>query len=145
MSVVTSDANYFVWEGKPLYICLIDKKGSISGEVMKQVQFRSPAAIDALKEKIKTNGAAIGSCFTTGLESCPYLFIVVRNSYQSKYDEKTVKTILDTVLPQLIEKGYHQLRFCTRDYPSWSKELFLSYNFDNAVTVVSDHCGWKEK
>lgn len=144
MSIITSDTNYFVWEGKPLYICLIDKKGCLSGDLMKQVEFRSPQAIEALKTKLRDNAPTIGSCYFTGLESAPYLFVVARESYRHKYDEQTVQIILQTIVPQLVSKGYTQLRFCLKDYPIWFEKVVRACDAPQANIILTTKCGWRE-
>lgn len=142
--VTISTENFFAWHDKPLYICLVDKRGCLSGEVMKQVDFRSPQATTVLRAKLHDKPANLGSCYFTGLESAPYLFIVARESYRHKYDEKTIRTILQAILPQLVSKGYTQLRFCAKDYPLWFEDVLKACDVPNANIILTAKCGWRE-
>lgn len=134
--IIKSDSNFFDYTEGTKYIYLIDKKCALSGNTMKQCNYRSPDQIKRAKEKMKINPPNIGSCY---LESFS-LFIVARETYRSKWNEDTFEQIWKAIVPTLAAKNYCW-HFNTEDYP-WVEDIVKKYDRDDLNLILYHRCEW---
>ena len=105
--------------------------GHISGELMKNINFRRPEIIQEFKKLVLTNNN-IGSV----IEVKGYFFIVIRKHYNSKVDETTFRKAISLALSQI--SGGENFKTTNEDWPQFQsviKELIPNIEF-------RDRSGW---
>lgn len=131
-----SDNNFFTYTRGTIYICLTDKNCTLSGETMKQCNFRMPEQIKRAKKKMKINPPNLGSCYLDTFT----LFIVARESYHSKWNESIFEQIWKSILPTLISKGC-SWHLDIEDYP-WVEKIVKKYDDEKLNLTLFHHCEW---
>ncbi|MCK9482344.1 MAG: hypothetical protein M0R38_11405 [Bacteroidia bacterium] len=121
-------SNVFTYDKKTI-LAFIDTKGSLSGELMKNIKFRRPQVIEDLKT-LSTN-------FKVGdyAKISNYLFIVMKKNYRNKLTLETADKLLEQLpaelkgletkttlenyseLKDVIEKHFTLIEFC--DTSKW--------------------------
>jgi len=92
--------NVFIYEKHKKTLAFIDLKGHLSGRLMKNIDYVQPRVIEELKKTILESGNEIGKI----IQIRDYVFVTIRNHYNSKVDLNKFKTIMQKLEPQNIYK-----------------------------------------
>lgn len=127
------------YAGKAVNIVLIDKRATITGELLKQYQYRCPQTLEALKEQLAgTVNLKLGSCFLKNHT----LFIVAREDYRQKWRMEIFDKIW-SVLRNQLEAKYTKIKFAEKDYP-WIIQVLSKYDAASSSNIiVYERCGWE--
>ena len=127
------------YAGKAVNIVLIDKRATITGELLKQYQYRCPQTLEALKEQLaETANLKLGSCFLKNHT----LFIVAREDYRQKWQMDIFDKIWKALRNQL-ETKYTKIKFAEKDYP-WIIQVLSKYDATSSSNIiVYERCGWE--
>lgn len=124
--------NVFVVDGR-ITIAFVDSKGTLAGDLMKEIQSRRPEIILELKKVLDEAGeTAVGQ----GIKIDDYLFLVNKKDYRNKFDmsitgnmlvswtmnirDKEFKTYLDPKLPENFIQYMKDLGIRLYDRVDWS-------------------------
>ena len=117
-------------------LAFITQGGHVSGELMKQIKFRSPTTITKLQEHI-TNGVEIGDVFVIGY----YVFVVIKKHYNSRIKKEQFEIIMNDVAPRI---SHFSLKTTNDDYEDF-KEIIENYLPDIEYCDTGEWGTWKKK
>ena len=80
-----SHDNFYKYEPNAALVLLIDKKAALSGEAMKQLDYRLPDVYGALKQRLLQLGDKVG--LGSIIKINKYYFIVCRENYRKSWDK----------------------------------------------------------
>jgi hypothetical protein len=92
--------NIFIYEQNKKTLAFIDIKGHLSGKLMKNIEYVQPRVIKELKQVILESGNEIGKIIVVD----NYVFLTVRNHYNSKVDLTKFKDTITQLEPNQIYK-----------------------------------------
>lgn len=127
--------NFYKYVPNAVSVLLIDKKGTLSGEAMKQLNYRLPDVYGALKQRLQKLGdkVQVGSVIKIG----HYYFIVARDKYQNRWSAEVFKQIWSAVSPKILNT--YTVIFNTEDY-EWIADAVQEYNYPHNVIKFCNHC-----
>ena len=127
--------NVFEYEPKKHILAFTTQSGHVTGDLMKQIKFRSPDTIVKLQQRI-SNGAEIGDIFVIGC----YVFVVLRKHYNSKIKNEDFEVLMNKITPELSE---YTLKTTNEDYPKL-REIIENYLPDIEYCDTSAWGTWKK-
>lgn len=107
-----------IGEKRKHILTFITQGGHVSGDLMKQIKYRSPNTIIKLQEYIN-QGAEIGDVFVIGY----FVFVVIKKHYNSKIKREQFEAILKDVAPRV---SHLSLRTTAESYEEY-KEIVSNY------------------
>ena len=107
--------NIFQYEPNVKLLAFTTEKAHLSGTLMKNIDFRLPNEILALKERAET-GLKIGDIFV----SRHTVFVVLRKHYNTKIKLEEVDKMLSNISAQLSQ---YNLKTTNEDYPQLQELL----------------------
>lgn len=99
-------------------LAFVTQGGHVSGEIMKNIEFRMPKVIEQFKKRA-SDGLEIGDVLI--LQDC--VFVVYKKHYNSKILKEKFEIILNKVAPELNE---FSLKTTDEHLPEF-KDLILNY------------------
>ena len=127
--------NVFEYEPKKHILVFTTQSGHVTGELMKQIKFRSPEVISKLHEKI-SESAEIGDVFVIK----GYVFVITRKHYNSRIKNEDFEVLMNKVAPQLSK---YTLKTTNEDYPKL-REIIENYLPDIEYCDTSAWGTWKK-
>lgn len=113
-------------------LAFTDTNATLSGILMKAINFRYPRVIEKLKEKAKNSELKVGDY----VQIYDYLFVILKKNYRNKINAAAA----DTIFKQLpIEVKEQKIKTTLEDYPEL-KEV-IAENFP--LTEFYETSKWK--
>ena len=113
-------------------LAFTDTNATLSGTLMKAINFRYPRVIEKLKEKAKNSELKVGDY----VQIYDYLFVILKKNYRNKINAAAA----DTIFKQLpIEVKEQKIKTTLEDYPEL-KEV-IAENFP--LTEFYETSKWK--
>ena len=125
--------NVFQYQKETKILAFTTQAGHVSGTLMKNIDFRSPAHILKLKEWCSESPRQNGDIFETSL----YVFVVLRKHYNNKLSEKMFDTALSKNLNKLKSKN---LKTTFEDFSDYKEQVFK--HLPNLK--IYEKSGWKK-
>ena len=124
--------------GKAVNVVLVDKKFSLSGELMKQYNYRLPQVIHKMKEQAAEQEIAVGNCFLKN----GTLFIVARSNPLTKWNAEVFEKIWKGIRDSIAAK-FAKIKFSDVDYPWIVQSLYKFENASSSNIIMYERCGWE--
>ena len=125
--------NVFQYQKETKILAFTTQAGHVSGTLMKNIDFRSPAHILKLKEWCLESPRQNGDVFETSL----YVFVVLRKHYNNRLSDKMFNTVLSKNLDKLQS---HNLKTTFEDFSDY-KNIVIE-NLPNLK--IYEKSGWKK-
>lgn len=112
-------SNVFTYDRR-IILALVDSKGTLSGALMKNINFRQPQVIENLK--LKAPSLKVGDFARIK----DYLFIVVKKDYRNKLSENDIEVIFKK-LPDEVKKL--DIKTTSESYSEFKDSLKKHFSF----------------
>lgn len=127
--------NFYKYEPDAISILLIDKNAALSGEAMKQLNYRLPDIYDALKQRLLKLGDKVGLGSIVKVNK--YYFIVCRENYHRSWDKNIFLHSWKVLTTKVANKKFI---IDIEDYEEMSK--ILQENQFDASIKICNHCAF---
>lgn len=131
--------NFYKYEPNAISILLIDKNASLSGEAMKQLNYRLPDVYGALKQRLQKLGdkVQVGSIIKIG----KFYFIVARENYHKAWNSNAFKLAWEALVLKVLNQYAYTYVFDSEDY-EWIVEILQSSECPRSGIKICNHCAF---
>ena len=129
--------NFYMYIPNAVKILLIDKNGTLSGEAMKQLNYRLPEIYDALKQRLQKLGdkVQVGSI----IKIDKYYFIIARENYHKKWNSNAFKQAWLAAAPKILNN--YIVVFDSEDY-EWIVDILQENEYPHNIIKICNHCAF---
>lgn len=127
--------NFYKYEPNAISILLIDKNAALSGEAMKQLNYRQPDIYDALKRRLQKleDKVRLGSI----IKIDKFYFIVTRENYHKTWNSNAFKQVWLAAAPKILSN--YTVVFDTEDY-EWIADILQENEYPHNRIKICNHC-----
>lgn len=131
--------NFYKYKPNTISILLIDKNAALSGEAMKQLNYRQPDIYGALKQRLQKLGdkVQVGSI----IKIDKFYFIVARENYHKSWNNNAFKLAWEALVLKVLNQYAHTCVFDSEDY-EWIIEILQNSECPHSGVKICNHCAF---